>query len=555
MGSNRRDRVSTGADLMPTTDRGRKAPSSGAIKRLAMRGFALSYVVALAALAGIGVLAGGSSDPVVVAAGPVVPAVLVGSGTVLGLALLFLVRRMERHVHGLEDERTGLQQAYDRARLDALIDGLTALGNHRAFQEELDHLIGAAREDGSSLALLMLDVDDLKKTNDRRGHAAGDEMLRAMAQILRANLRRGDRAFRIGGDEFAMLLPECDADGAEMVANHLLAAALSGNHGHLGSFSVTIGVTAFPDPSASRQEMALHADAALYAGKRLGRTNVQRFDPDRHGVADDSRTLVELTAAVERVAAGRLLRAVYQPVYSLQTGDVVGFEGLVRLSDEAEFADPTSLFVAADATRRTVELDVVAATAVLTGAGRLGPDQYLAINLSPRTLESDAFSPLEIVALARQHGVEPNQLVIELTEREAIEDLPRLQAAVAALHRQGVRIAIDDIGAGNAGLRLLGEVDFDIMKIDLSLVRAGARHEPSEAVLRALGTFARERGRRIVAEGIETADLLEAVLELRYDAGQGYLLGRPEPKLSMGRAALFELIADGGGDEDTSSAA
>ena len=120
------------------------------------------------------------------------------------------------------------------------------------------------------------------------------------------------------------------------------------------------------------------------------------------------------------------------------------------------------------------------------------------------------------------------------------------RSAVAALRRQGVRIALDDIGAGNAGLRLLSEVDFDIMKIDLSLVRAGATHEPSEAVLRALGSFARQRGHQIVAEGIETPDLLEAVLELNYDAGQGYLFGRPGPTMAMAELRLVDLITDDG---------
>jgi EAL domain-containing protein (putative c-di-GMP-specific phosphodiesterase class I) len=361
---------------------------------------------------------------------------------------------------------------------------------------------------------------------------------------MRSNLRRTQRAFRIGGDEFAVLLPGSDLDGAEAIGHHLLAAALSGNHGSSGAFSLTIGLTAFPLRSTTRQTMILHADAALYAGKRHGRTTVERFDPKLHGVAEDSRSLAELALAVERVAEGGRLRAVYQPIYSLQSGKVVGFEGLVRLSDDAGFPDPTSLFMAAEATYRTIELDVVCARAVLAGAGRLPPDVYIAINLSPRTLESDAFSPLEIVALARRHGIQPSQLVVEITEREAIEDLTKLQVAVAFLRGHGVRLALDDVGAGNAGLRLLSEVEFDIMKIDLSLVRAGAHHEPSEAVLRALGAVARQRGRKIVAEGIETPDLLEAVLELRFDAGQGYLLGRPEPAPMTDPVDLFTLMAD-----------
>jgi diguanylate cyclase (GGDEF)-like protein len=525
-----------------TRRRDRIASSPQAIQRLAARGFVLTYAVTVVVMAMSGALAVGASDPRIAAAAPAIQAVLAAIAAVLGTILLLIIRRMRRHVRDIEDDRSGLQHAYDRARLDSLIDGLTGLGNHRAFQEALDEEIAVARDQSAPLALLMVDVDDLKQANERLGHMAGDEILRATAQIMRANLSRADRAFRIGGDEFAVLLPGSDSDAAESMANHLLAAALSGNHGSRGAFSVTIGTTAYPAFSASRQEMILHADAALYAGKRHGRTLVERFDPSRHGIAEDARSLTELTAAVERVAEGDLLRAVYQPIFSLKTGAVIGYEGLVRLAPEAGFPDPSSLFIAAEATRRTIELDVVCAKAVLAGAGRIGSDAYIAINLSPRTLESDAFSPLEIVALARRHGINPAQLVVELTEREAIEDLTRLQAAVATLRRHDVRVAIDDVGAGNAGLRLLSEVDFDIMKVDLSLVRAGAHHEPSEAVLRALAAVASQRGRTIVAEGIETPDLLEAVLELRFDAGQGYLLGRPASEPAPDGVDLFELM-------------
>jgi diguanylate cyclase (GGDEF)-like protein len=474
---------------------------------------------------------------------PVAIAVAVVVPLVLGVVLLLLARRIKRGLATFDRVHVELREAYDRARLDSLLDALTGLGNHRAFQEELDARIAQAREDGMPVALVMIDVDDLKKVNDLQGHAAGDDLLRSVAQIMRANLRRGDGAYRMGGDEFALLLPNCDADGAEVVANHLLASALSGNHGRSGAFSITIGVSAYPDPSADRHQVIHHADAALYAGKRHGRTNVQRFDPTRHGIADDSRSLPQLEAAVSRVASHDLLRPVYQPIYSLTTGQIIGFEGLVRPTADSGFSSATSLFVAAEATRRTVELDVVCARAVLAGADKLGDDRYLSINLSPRTLESDAFSVQEILALARRHGLPPSQLVVELTERESVDDLARLQQAIRTLRRNQVRVAIDDVGAGNAGLRLLSEVEFDIMKIDLSLVRASATHEASEAVLRALGTLARNRGHRVVAEGIETVDHLESVLELRYDAGQGYLFGRAEPTLDRPTIDLFTLLS------------
>ena len=160
-----------------------------------------------------------------------VVAAIAGLWAVVGVALMLVYRVIGRHIRILERERVGLQQAFDRARLDSLRDGLTGLGNHRAFQEELDDQVLEAKEQNSSLALLMIDVDDLKKTNDRRGHAAGDEMLRSISQIIRANLRRTDRGYRIGGDEFALLLPGCSAADAEVIGRHILAGALSGHHG------------------------------------------------------------------------------------------------------------------------------------------------------------------------------------------------------------------------------------------------------------------------------------------------------------------------------------
>jgi diguanylate cyclase (GGDEF)-like protein len=455
------------------------------------------------------------------------------------------VRRILAQVEQLDEERHGLREAYDRARLDSLRDGLTGLGNHRAFQEELDEQVAVARSRGRAFSLLFIDVDDLKKVNDARGHAAGDDLLRATARIISSNLRRWDRGFRIGGDEFAVVLIDCRADEAVAIARRLLATALEGGSIAADSppFSLTIGVSAFPELAQDRQQLLREADAALYWGKRHGRTDVQLFDPARHGMADDLRPHHELAAAVSRVAAGRLLRPVYQPIYCLRTGTVLGYEGLVRPLPDAGFANPGALFVAAESTGRTVELDLASLETVLAGAHALDEREYLSVNLSPRTLEADQFSPFELLALARRHGVDSTRLVVELTEREAVEDMGRLRIALAVLRRHGVRIAADDVGAGNAGLRLLNEVEFSVMKVDLSLVRAGARNDPSDAILRALRELARRRHQSMVAEGVETPEQLEVVMSLGFDAAQGYLLHRPAPGLDAPVLDLDALVA------------
>lgn len=438
-----------------------------------------------------------------------------------------------RAISRLDHERHGLREAYDRARLDSLRDGLTGLGNHRAFQDELTDQVAAAREDGRSFALLYLDVDDLKKVNDARGHASGDAVLVAAARILTSNMRRWDRGFRIGGDEFAVVLLDCDLDGAVAIGRRILSSALAGGAMAHGAepFSVTVGVSAFPDPAADRQQLIHQADAALYWGKRHGRTEVQAFDPSRHGMAEDARPLEELASAVSAVASNRWLTPVYQPIYGVRTGEVLGYEGLVRPSPDSGFANASALFIAAESAGRTVELDLASLETVLAGARGLDESLYLSVNLSPRSLEAPAFTATDVLAIASRYGIAANRLVVELTEREAVEDLARLRQALDALRRHGVRTAADDVGAGNAGLRLLSEVRFDIMKIDLTLVRAGTASQSADAVLRALRGLARRQEQAIVAEGVETPDELGMVMDLEFDAVQGYLLQRPAPTL------------------------
>lgn len=456
-------------------------------------------------------------------------AVVVVGALITGLAVSLLERALGR-IDRLGAVSVELSDLYDRARLDSLRDPLTGLGNHRAFQEELDHAVEAARRHQQSTALLLLDVDDLKRINDTDGHASGDDVLQAVANLIVSNLRRVDRAFRIGGDEFAILCPQSTPEMALVLGRRVLAAALEGDRRPGGrAISFTAGISAVPEPSHDRSLLVRHADAALYWGKRHGRTDIQVYDPRTQGVADDERSSNELAAAVDRIVAGRLLAPVYQPVFDLDTGACRGFEGLVRPAESAGFRHASALFIAAETVSRTVELDVAAIREIAAGAVELGPDRYLAVNLSPRSLEAEAFNPHELLAILARAGIDPRRLVVELTEREAVEDFERLTRNLDTLRRTGVRIAADDVGAGNAGLRLLSIVEFDIIKIDLSLVQGGALETPSRSVLRAITEMAQQSHATTVAEGIETPAQLEALRDLRIQVGQGYLLGMPRP--------------------------
>lgn len=475
------------------------------------------------------------------------------AGVLAAVVSVRLVGRIVRHVDALGRHSMELTDLYDRARLDSLRDGLTGLGNHRAFREELERAGEMLRRHGQATALLLIDVDDLKRVNDTDGHEAGDEVLRTVARVMLSNLRRVDRVFRIGGDEFAVLSPGATTGGAMAVGRRILAGALEASAPHgARPISLTIGISGLPSPSADRAQLYRHADAALYWGKRHGRTDVQVYDPALHGSTDDERPAAEISSTIDALIEQRMIRPVYQPVFSLQSGRCLGFEGLVRPKPGSGFRNPGALFVAAESVSRTVDLDLAAIREITAGARDLAPDRYLAVNLSPRTLEAAAFNPHEIVALAARAGIGPHRLVVELTEREAIEDLEQLTRNLGAFRRLGVRIAIDDVGAGNAGLKLLSSVDYDLLKLDLSLVQSGAVVAPSRSVMRALIELATRRGAVTVAEGIETPIQLEALRDLGIEVGQGYLLGMPGDRLDVGPVDLETIL--GGIDREPGEA-
>jgi EAL domain-containing protein (putative c-di-GMP-specific phosphodiesterase class I) len=350
-----------------------------------------------------------------------------------------------------------------------------------------------------------------------------------------------------------VILPHAGIDDALAAARRMLASALGGGDPSqpVTPFSLSIGASSFPVPSDNPANLYRQADAALYWCKRHGRTAVVPFDPGRHGAAIESRSVTELSTAVGQLLSSGALRPAYQPIFSLVTGEPVGFEGLVRVNPDGPFRDASSLFAAAEAADRTVELDRLCIEVVAAGAGRIESGNYLSINLSPRTLESDQFRPVEITLLLRRWDITPEQVVLELTERESVQDLDQLRKNVMACRRAGFRLAADDVGAGNAGLRLLSEVHFDMVKVDLSLVQGGILHDPSHAVLRALRELASQWKATIVAEGVETGHQLRVIRQLGMASAQGYLLGRPTPHCIADAIDLDALAGVDGNVEET----
>jgi diguanylate cyclase (GGDEF)-like protein len=451
-------------------------------------------------------------------------AIIVGAAAALGVAALVLART----VSPLVAQQVALEERYEAALADALTDPLTGLGNHRAFHEELDRQASAAGRYETPVALALIDLDEFKQINDKAGHAAGDRMLRGFAQVLVSSTRRADRTFRIGGDEFAIILPHTDAAGAHIVTRRVLAQALgpSLRGEEIAPVSFSAGISSMPELASDRTTLFTQADTALYAAKNGGRTDVVAYDPSMDRSAEEAGPSAAASAIADVIERG-LLRPVYQPIVALASREVIGVEGLIRPVEPAPYTDPASLFAAAEAGGRLVALDMACVEAIVRGAGELPASQFLSINLSPATVEAPEFSPSTLLSVLARHDFPADRVVIELTEHQAVQNPARVRERLDECRAAGVRFAADDIGAGNSGLRLLSEIAFDVIKVDLGLVQASAAGGPSSAVLGSMVTLANRIGAFVIAEGIEHAEQVQQLLEIGIEAGQGYHLGFP----------------------------
>ena len=481
---------------------------------------------------------------------PIPPAILLAAIVAACAGLMSrLAREVLQPAEELDAARRRYCDLYAEALSDALDDSLTGLGNHRAFQEEFDRQLDAVRRYGHTVALLLIDLDDFKVINDSAGHAVGDKALVEISRLLRGGLRRSDRAFRVGGDEFAVLMPGTGGDEAFTVARRILSSCLEPRRdaGFERGFSFSAGIAAAPGMGITRADLYARADDALYQAKREGRTAIRVFDPTLDDRPLEGERLARAAHAVVEVVTADAISPVYQPIVDLQTGRVVGFEGLSRPGPDTQFGDAASLFTTAEASGRTADLDWVCIRSIVAGAGKLAAGQTLSLNLSPKTVEAPEFQPQPLLGLLARAGISPDRIILEITERQSIDHLETLRSKLGACRAAGFRIAIDDVGAGNSGLRLLSQIHFDLVKIDLSLVQAGAQHEASLDVVRSLAELATRWGAYAVAEGVETPAQLRMVRSIGLGHAQGYLLGRPTDEPTLRTIDIETLLDESAG--------
>jgi diguanylate cyclase (GGDEF)-like protein/PAS domain S-box-containing protein len=420
----------------------------------------------------------------------------------------------------LERRRTEsvLEETVERLEQLAATDPLTGLYNRRAFERALSTV------PAEPFAVLAIDVDNLKPINDEYGHEAGDVILQSVATALASIVRERDVVARVGGDEFAVLLAGAKGKEAAAVAERMRSSmhALSVPYGRV---RISIGWTAAP-AGADARAVWRATDEVLYSAKASGRDCVAGEDfQDRVRPAQSGWNDADV---LSEVIANQQIRAVFQPIINLASGEVLGYEALARPAGSEATASVEALFSAARRLGRIRDLDWLCRRAAVRAARELPGKPMLFLNVSAVAFLDPVHPVDQLLLLLTWAGWEPERTVLEITEQEAVRDLARVRFVVAAYREHGVRFAIDDVGEGHSTLELLAATNPEFVKIAGSLTASIADTGPFSAIQAALA-FARSSRAQVIAEGIETEEAAEQVRSLGIELGQGYLLGLPAP--------------------------
>ena len=451
-----------------------------------------------------------------VAASATVATGAVVSGTILACYLVGLLRERADTEH------------------QATHDGLTGLPNRTLLVDRLDRSIAHARRNGSSCAVLFIDLDRFKEINDTFGHAAGDRLLKAVADRLRRCVRDEDTVARLSGDEFVLLLPHLTApDDVLTVAQRVLDS--------LGTpitvaeerllLAGSVGIAVYPSDGATADEVLASADAAMYRAKETPGNTWEVFSSNLTTQAQDR---LHTEAALLDGLAREELVLHYQPIVDLDTGRTVGAEALVRWNHpEQGFLLPGHFVPIAERSDLIVllgELVIRDACRELRRWQDLGlRGRSISVNVSSRQFSHGLVST--VTEALRTTGADPSDLVIELTESTIVDNVDAVAATLRELRELGIRSAIDDFGTGYCGLRYLSALPVTYLKIDRSFVQSMT---PSgAAIVAATIAMGKSLGLTLVAEGVETPDQQRFLVDQGCERAQGFLLGRPMPAEEM----------------------
>ncbi len=431
---------------------------------------------------------------------------------------------------------TERQHAEETIRQLAYCDSLTSLPNRALLHDRLTQAILTGQRESKPVAFVLMDIDRFKDINNTLGHPHGDLLLRQMGPRLQEMLRQTDTIARMGGDEFAILLPDTDGEGARQVVAKLQQAleAPFAIDGLTVTVEASMGIALYPEHGSKAETLIQRADVAMYAAKHGGggyvvySTEQDHYSPHRLALIGELRYAIEHDDLVLH----------YQPKIHLQTGRVIGVEALVRWQHQHRGLIPPDEFIPlAERTGLIKPLTLSVVIAALRQAQmwhRDGLRLSVAVNLSARNLQ-DPQLPEQVARLLQSAGVAPACLELEITESTIMADPARALDVLTRLDRMGLVLAIDDFGTGYSSLGYLKRLPVSSIKIDKSFVRNMAADDNDAVIVRSTIELAHNLGLTVVAEGVETQYLWDRLAALGCDAAQGYYMSQPMPASDLTR--------------------
>jgi len=433
----------------------------------------------------------------------------------------------QNYVMLIVEDVTDQREADARIRHMAHHDNLTSLPNRILFRQRLSEALRIAGQTCQTSATLCLDLDNFKNVNDALGHQIGDDLLRVVAKRLRSVLRDQDTLARIGGDEFAIVLPNVrNADEAAIVAQRLIEAIRPpvNVEGHNLSVGLSVGIALTSQATNTPEHMLRCADMALYEAKRNGRNRYEHFTLRMDDLARHRRAIEnDLREALTR----RQLKLYYQPITN-ETG-IIGYEALMRWHHPVKgLIMPVDFIPIAEETGLIHMLGAYALYEACREAQSWNTEQSVSVNLSPLQFKNSSLVSVVEGAL-KESGLAPHRLEMEITESVLLDDTLGNIRTLQNLKALGVQIALDDFGTGYSSLSYLRSFPFDKIKIDKSFINDMGDSREALAIIRAITGMSRSLDIQITAEGVENSEQFAKLREEGCTLFQGYLFGRPQP--------------------------
>lgn len=424
-----------------------------------------------------------------------------------------------RRAKDLDQTLSALKFAEQEALANAFTDHITGLANRRALLHELERVSGEGRASG---ALVLIDLDHFKKVNDLYGHMIGDQLLKSVADALVSNLPEGAFVARLGGDEFAALLS--DEHGAEESVGKLIASFADPIS--LGSVTTRISASAGITPfcrSLPPLDMLRRADVAMYSVKRSGRNGLAWFDGE---MERQLHCRVALEEEIRRAIEADEFVPYFQPLISLETGELNGFEVLARWrSPKRGIVEPAEFIEIAEQSGQIGTLSMRVMEKALQEARDWPANLKLAVNISPVQFRDPQLAE-RIIKILTETGFPAGRLEVEITESTLMEDREQALTIVQSLRNCGITIALDDFGTGYASLSQLHSLPFDRIKIDKSFINALGSDEQSAAIVETITALGRSLRVPITAEGVESDNVRAQLAALGCSDAQGWYFGR-----------------------------